>query len=215
MVLTASSLDDVGAFFVHRLIFIYDWIAVVMSCCWWFQWWGQWGTDSERILTSIRGRPRPRGRRIWTDRKVSSSIFFFYFSFVLQSNWIQLNLAKMSESTEVALVSGNPYKIVDYTREKRKGITASSLEELTNVARCRLSLSADADLTIVLEQDGKKNFTFFLYANILMKQKRKKFLSISPVLKIHQSPSYYLEKFSAKKTPFAFALGVPTGGAKG
>jgi len=60
----------------------------------------------------------------------------------------------MSESTEVALASGNPYKIVDYTREKRKGITASSLEELTNVARCRLALSADADLTIVLEQDG-------------------------------------------------------------
>ena len=63
----------------------------------------------------------------------------------------------MSESTEVALASGNPYKIVDYTREKRKGITASSLEELTNVARCRLALSADADLTIVLEQDGKIN----------------------------------------------------------
>ncbi|XP_043280476.1 DNA fragmentation factor subunit alpha-like [Venturia canescens] len=61
----------------------------------------------------------------------------------------------MAESTEVTLASGcNPYKIVDYTREKRKGITASSLEELTNVARCRLSLSADADLTIVLEQDG-------------------------------------------------------------
>lgn len=70
----------------------------------------------------------------------------------------------MSESTEVALASGNPYKIVDYTREKRKGITASSLEELTNVARCRLALSADADLTIVLEQDGKTNIFHFFFA---------------------------------------------------
>ncbi|XP_033211008.1 DNA fragmentation factor subunit alpha-like isoform X2 [Belonocnema kinseyi] len=49
--------------------------------------------------------------------------------------------------------SGNPYKIVDHLRERRKGITASSLEELTNVARTRLAFP-DGQLTIVLEQDG-------------------------------------------------------------
>lgn len=62
----------------------------------------------------------------------------------------------MSETTAISQGMGNPYKIVDHTREKRKGITASSLKELTNVARNRLSLPLDADLTIVLEQDGKK-----------------------------------------------------------
>lgn len=61
----------------------------------------------------------------------------------------------MSETTAVTQGMGNPYKIVDHTREKRKGITASSLKELTNIARSRLSLPVDADLTIVLEQDGK------------------------------------------------------------
>lgn len=60
----------------------------------------------------------------------------------------------MSETTAVMQGMGNPYKIVDHTREKRKGITASSLKELTNIARSRLSLPVDADLTIVLEQDG-------------------------------------------------------------
>ncbi|XP_015126749.1 DNA fragmentation factor subunit alpha [Diachasma alloeum] len=60
----------------------------------------------------------------------------------------------MSESTAVTPSTGNPYKIVDCSREKRKGITASSLEDLTNVARSRLALASDADLTIVLEQDG-------------------------------------------------------------
>lgn len=64
----------------------------------------------------------------------------------------------MSETTAVTQGLGNPYKIVDHTREKRKGITASSLKELTNIARNRLSLPVDADLTIVLEQDGKDTF---------------------------------------------------------
>jgi len=63
----------------------------------------------------------------------------------------------MSETTGVQGV-GNPYKIVDHTRERRKGITASSLKELTNVARNRLAFPVDADLTIVLEQDGKETF---------------------------------------------------------
>lgn len=60
----------------------------------------------------------------------------------------------MSDTQGVTQGMGNPYKIVDYTRERRKGITASSLKELTNIARSRLALPVDADLTIVLEQDG-------------------------------------------------------------
>lgn len=64
----------------------------------------------------------------------------------------------MSETAGISQGLGNPYKIVDHTREKRKGITASSLKELTNIARNRLSLPLDAELTIVLEQDGKKTF---------------------------------------------------------
>ncbi|KAK0168915.1 hypothetical protein PV327_002671 [Microctonus hyperodae] len=60
----------------------------------------------------------------------------------------------MSENTALISTPGNPYKIVDCNREKRKGITASSLEDLINVARNRLAIPNDADLTIVLEQDG-------------------------------------------------------------
>ncbi|KAL6265280.1 DNA fragmentation factor subunit alpha-like [Pogonomyrmex barbatus] len=60
----------------------------------------------------------------------------------------------MSETTGITQGLGNPYKIVDHTRERRKGITASSLKELTSIARNRLALPVDADLTIVLEQDG-------------------------------------------------------------
>lgn len=64
----------------------------------------------------------------------------------------------MSDAQGVTQGMGNPYKIVDHTRERRKGITASSLKELTNIARSRLALPVDADLTIVLEQDGKQVF---------------------------------------------------------
>ncbi|XP_029034120.1 DNA fragmentation factor subunit alpha-like [Osmia bicornis bicornis] len=60
----------------------------------------------------------------------------------------------MSETAGISQGLGNPYKIVDHAREKRKGITASSLKELTSIARSRLSLPLDAELTIVLEQDG-------------------------------------------------------------
>ncbi|XP_050444814.1 DNA fragmentation factor subunit alpha-like [Cataglyphis hispanica] len=60
----------------------------------------------------------------------------------------------MSDTTGITQGMGNPYKIVDHTRERRKGITASSLKELTNIARNRLAFPVDADLTIVLEQDG-------------------------------------------------------------
>lgn len=75
----------------------------------------------------------------------------------------------MSEPGVISQNIGNPYKIVDHTRERRKGITASSLKELTNVARSRLSLPSDGDLTIVLEQDGKYLIQymrlFFLWYN--------------------------------------------------
>ncbi|KAG6803481.1 DNA fragmentation factor subunit alpha [Apis mellifera caucasica] len=60
----------------------------------------------------------------------------------------------MSETAGISQGLGNPYKIVDHTREKRKGITASSLKELISIARNRLSLPLDAEVTIVLEQDG-------------------------------------------------------------
>lgn len=62
----------------------------------------------------------------------------------------------MSDAQGITQGMGNPYKIVDHTRERRKGITASSLKDLTNIARSRLALPVDADLTIVLEQDGKQ-----------------------------------------------------------
>lgn len=61
----------------------------------------------------------------------------------------------MSDTAGISQSLGNPYKILDHAREKRKGITASSLKDLTNIARNRLSLPLDAELTIVLEQDGK------------------------------------------------------------
>lgn len=78
----------------------------------------------------------------------------------------------MSDTTGITQGMGNPYKIVDHTRERRKGITASSLKELTNIARNRLALPVDADLTIVLEQDGERiccnihsylDTSFFIY----------------------------------------------------
>lgn len=61
----------------------------------------------------------------------------------------------MSENSAVVVSTGNPYKIVDCCRERRKGITATSLEELTNVARSRLAFPPEAELIIVLEQDGE------------------------------------------------------------
>ncbi|XP_012280681.1 DNA fragmentation factor subunit alpha [Orussus abietinus] len=60
----------------------------------------------------------------------------------------------MSDSSGVSHGMGNPYKIVDHARERRKGITATSLKELMNTARSRLSLPPDVDITVVLEQDG-------------------------------------------------------------
>ncbi|KAG8234287.1 hypothetical protein J437_LFUL015012 [Ladona fulva] len=47
-----------------------------------------------------------------------------------------------------------PYKVVDYRREKKKGIVASSLQELKFRGREKLGLDNDATVTVVLEQDG-------------------------------------------------------------
>ena len=69
----------------------------------------------------------------------------------------------MAEIAVMPQGSGNPYKIVDHARERRKGITASSLEELTNVARTRLALPDDGQLTIVLEQDGTFNIFYLSF----------------------------------------------------
>lgn len=76
----------------------------------------------------------------------------------------------MSETAGIVQGLGNPYKIVDHARERRKGITASSLKDLTNIARNRLALPPDADLTIVLEQDGKSTLLLYrAYLKILSK----------------------------------------------
>lgn len=66
----------------------------------------------------------------------------------------------MSDNAGTAQGTSSPYKIIDHARERRKGITASSLKELTAIARNRFGLPQDEHLTIVLEQDGKdKSFT--------------------------------------------------------
>lgn len=66
---------------------------------------------------------------------------------------LQVAMSEMGEASQV--LAGNPYKIVDHARERRKGITATSLKELSSIARSRLSIPHDAELTIVLEQDGE------------------------------------------------------------
>jgi hypothetical protein len=61
----------------------------------------------------------------------------------------------MSDKNESAHKQSKPYKIVDYTRGRRKGITASSLEELLKIARMQYHFPKDTNITVVLEQDGK------------------------------------------------------------
>lgn len=65
--------------------------------------------------------------------------------------------------TEVSREIGNPYKLVDYNREKRKGVTATSLKELINNARTRFNIPTEANIMIVLEQDGEKNLFCYTY----------------------------------------------------
>lgn len=50
---------------------------------------------------------------------------------------------------------GKPFKITDSTREIRKGIVASSLEDLTSKVVDKLSMTGGNDgITVVLEMDG-------------------------------------------------------------
>ncbi|XP_046618372.1 DNA fragmentation factor subunit alpha-like isoform X1 [Neodiprion virginianus] len=60
----------------------------------------------------------------------------------------------MSDTAGAVQATASPYKIIDHARERRKGITASSLKELTAIARNRFDLPQEEHLTIVLEQDG-------------------------------------------------------------
>lgn len=50
--------------------------------------------------------------------------------------------------------NGVPFKVVDLTREKRKGIVASTLQDLIIRARDKMDLPTDVPVKIVLEQDG-------------------------------------------------------------
>ncbi|XP_071451239.1 DNA fragmentation factor subunit alpha-like [Hetaerina americana] len=47
-----------------------------------------------------------------------------------------------------------PYKVVDYRREKKKGVVASSLQELIFRGQEKLGLDNGEEVTVVLEQDG-------------------------------------------------------------
>ncbi|XP_044739653.1 DNA fragmentation factor subunit alpha-like [Chrysoperla carnea] len=49
---------------------------------------------------------------------------------------------------------GTPYKITDSTREVRKGIVATSLEDLTSKLRNKFILGPNDPLKVVLEADG-------------------------------------------------------------
>jgi len=61
-------------------------------------------------------------------------------------------MSLITESTNILLV--NPYKLVNHTREKKTGITASSLAELISAARLRFNIPIHLNITVVLEQDG-------------------------------------------------------------
>ncbi|KAJ9591877.1 hypothetical protein L9F63_001600, partial [Diploptera punctata] len=50
--------------------------------------------------------------------------------------------------------NGVPFKVVDLTREKRKGVVAGTLQDLISRARDKMGLSKDIPVKIVLEQDG-------------------------------------------------------------
>ncbi|KDR23385.1 DNA fragmentation factor subunit alpha-like isoform X1 [Zootermopsis nevadensis] len=50
--------------------------------------------------------------------------------------------------------NGVPFKVVDLTREKRKGVVAATLQDLIIRARNKMDLPRDIPVKIVLEQDG-------------------------------------------------------------
>ncbi|XP_047102218.1 DNA fragmentation factor subunit alpha-like [Schistocerca piceifrons] len=61
----------------------------------------------------------------------------------------------MEKSTEESqLVKGIPLKVVDLARECKKGVVASTLQELISRARGKLGVPDNVPVKIVLEQDG-------------------------------------------------------------
>ncbi|XP_049847460.1 DNA fragmentation factor subunit alpha-like isoform X1 [Schistocerca gregaria] len=61
----------------------------------------------------------------------------------------------MEKSTEEAQsVKGIPLKVVDLARECKKGVVASTLQELISRARGKLGVPDNVPVKIVLEQDG-------------------------------------------------------------
>jgi len=52
------------------------------------------------------------------------------------------------------MASRKPYKVMDRTRRVKKGVMASSLEELTLSSRRKLAYSGDKEVMVVLEEDG-------------------------------------------------------------
>jgi len=54
----------------------------------------------------------------------------------------------------VTPVTRKPYKLMDRTRTIKKGVTASSLDELLGLARQKLGYKPKQDVYLVLEEDG-------------------------------------------------------------
>nr|CAD7396395.1 unnamed protein product [Timema cristinae] len=55
---------------------------------------------------------------------------------------------------EIPPLQGLPLKVMDFTREHRKGVVASSLQEFIDRARKKLGIPPTIPVRIVLEQDG-------------------------------------------------------------
>ncbi|CAG2055616.1 unnamed protein product [Timema podura] len=55
---------------------------------------------------------------------------------------------------EIHPLQGLPLKVMDFTREHRKGVVASSLQEFIDRARKKLGIPPTIPVRIVLEQDG-------------------------------------------------------------
>lgn len=60
----------------------------------------------------------------------------------------------MESSSEESPTRGQPFKIVDHTREKRFGVVASDLQDLRIRACQKLSIPKDQAVRVALEQDG-------------------------------------------------------------
>lgn len=75
-------------------------------------------------------------------------ILFSVFSVIL--------LTKMSDRFKNQPDSSNLYNLVDYKREHRKGIAASSFKNLLHTARLSFGIPTQVHVTIVLETDGKR-----------------------------------------------------------